>query len=77
MKRTKLFRITVLCVTLLTLSVTAAAQRHGHIDKGERRELRADRREIRADMPEIRGDRREIRQDTRERRSERDQSRYC
>jgi hypothetical protein len=66
----KLFRVALLSVSLLTLFGTAAAQRHGHIDKGERRELRADRREVRADTREIRGDRRDIRGDARERRSD-------
>ena len=70
MMKTKTFRIALLSVTLLTLFTAASAQRHGHIDRGERRELRADRREVSADTREIRGDRREIRADTRERRSD-------
>ena len=38
-----------LCVALLAGAGASAAQSHrrGHIDRGERRELRADRREIR------------------------------
>jgi hypothetical protein len=55
----------------LTLCAGAAAQaqgnhRHGHIDRGERRELRGDRREIRGDTREIHGDRRETRTDRRD-----------
>ncbi|HEY6047106.1 MAG TPA: hypothetical protein VIU65_10925, partial [Pyrinomonadaceae bacterium] len=67
--KAKLFRVGLLTAGLLTVFGSAPAQRRGHIDRGERRELRADRREIRADTRELRGDRREISQDSRERRA--------
>src|SRR5712692_8394441 len=58
--RTTLFRIGLLSVSLLTAFGAASAQRRGHIDKWERKELRADRREVRVDTRDIRGDRRDI-----------------
>jgi hypothetical protein len=57
-----------LTAALFSCTASAAAQTHRqrHIDRGERRELRADRREVRSDSRELRGDRRERREDGRD-----------
>ena len=53
------FQIALLFVSVLTICGSASAQRRGHIDKWERRELRADRHEIKADTRDIRADRKD------------------
>ncbi|MBC7933675.1 MAG: hypothetical protein H7Z38_24200, partial [Rubrivivax sp.] len=69
MRKSLLRKVVLSAALALCAGATAQAQgnnRHGRIDRGERRELRADRREIRGDTREIRGDRREIRGDRRD-----------
>ena len=69
----RLFGVLLLLAGTICFSGSVAVAQYRHIDRGERRELRADRREIRLDNREIRldrreGDRRDLRFDRRDRR---------